>query len=110
MSLARIFITLGVGLGLAAPAQALMSTHALYQALIGAIFSGQTLSLTEILGILLGLIGVSMMAFVDTCVSKYQQKKEIQRLRESELQQLGSETNQAQNKEQTLEGNKANEI
>lgn len=70
MCLGRIFVTIGVAVGLAGPAEALMSTHALYQSLLSAIFASQSLSLLEILGILLGLAGVFFMAFLDTCVQK----------------------------------------
>ena len=40
MCLGRIFVTIGVAVGLAGPAEALMSTHALYQSLLSAIFDG----------------------------------------------------------------------
>jgi len=40
MCLGRIFVTIGVAVGLAGPAEALMSTHALYQSLLSAIFAG----------------------------------------------------------------------
>lgn len=81
MCLGRIFVTIGVAIGLAGPAEALMSTHALYQSLLSAIFDGQKLSVLEILGVLLGLIGVFCMAFLDTCVDKYKTKQEIKRLK-----------------------------
>ena len=71
MCLGRIFVTIGVAVGLAGPAEALMSTHALYQSLLSAIFASQTLHLLEIMGILLGLAGVFFMAFLDTCVGKH---------------------------------------
>ena len=71
MCLGRIFVTIGVAIGLAGPAEALMSTHALYQSLLSAIFDGQKLSILEILGVLLGLAGVFCMAFLDMCVDKY---------------------------------------
>ena len=72
MCLGRIFVTIGVAVGLAGPAEALMSTHALYQSVLSAIFDGQSLSLLEILGVLLGLAGVFFMAFLDTCVERIQ--------------------------------------
>ena len=84
MCLGRVFVTIGVAFGLAGPAEALMSTHALYQSLLSAIFAGQTLSLLEILGVLLGLIGVFFMAFLDTCVEKFKMRREIQRLKAEE--------------------------
>ena len=80
MCMGRIFVTIGVATGLAGPAEALMSTHALYQALLSAIFAAQGLSLLEILGILLGLAGVFCMAFLDTCVDKFRMRREIRRL------------------------------
>ena len=45
MASGRIFISMAVSLGLAAPAQALMSTHSLHQALWSTIIAGQTLTL-----------------------------------------------------------------
>ena len=72
MCLGRIFVTIGVAVGLAGPAEALMSTHALYQSLLSAIFASQSLSVLEILGVLLGLAGVFFMAFLDTCVERIQ--------------------------------------
>ena len=68
-----------------------MSTHALYQSLLGAIFAGQSLSLLEILGVLLGLSGVFVMAFLDTCVAKYKLRKEIQRVRTLEELEMSAE-------------------
>mmetsp|Transcript_13299 Transcript_13299/g.18134 ORF Transcript_13299/g.18134 Transcript_13299/m.18134 type:complete len:92 (+) Transcript_13299:1125-1400(+) len=61
-----------------------MSTHALYQSLLSAIFADQSLSLLEILGVLLGLAGVFFMAFLDTCVERIQKKRLIQRLKSQE--------------------------
>ena len=58
METSRILLSYGVAIGLAGPAQALMSTHALHQALCGAIFASQTLNALQISGILLGLVGV----------------------------------------------------
>ena len=84
MCLGRIFVTIGVAVGLAGPAEALMSTHALYQSLLSAIFDGQTLSLLEILGVLFGLGGVFCMAFIDTVYEKFKMRKEIRRLKSQE--------------------------
>ena len=89
MCLGRIFVTIGVAIGEAGPAEALMSTHALYQSLLSAIFAGQTLSALEICGVLLGLGGVFCMAFLDTVVDKYRKKKEIQRLKSLEMSNKG---------------------
>lgn len=95
MCLGRISVTIGVATGLAGPAEALMSTHALYQSLLSAIFASQELTLLEILGVLLGLVGVFCMAFLDTCVDKYRMKKEIKRLQVAELaeSQLAEQSN-----------------
>ena len=84
MCMGRVFVTIGVAIGLAGPAEALMSTHALYQSLLSAIFAGQSLSVLEILGVLLGLAGVFFMAFLDTCVEKFQMKKQIKKLKAQE--------------------------
>ena len=88
MCLGRIFVTIGVAVGLAGPAEALMSTHALYQSLLSAIFASQSLSLLEIMGVLLGLVGVFFMAFLDTCVEKIKMKKSIKKLRTQESMEL----------------------
>ena len=77
MCLGRVFVTIGVAIGLAGPAEALMCTHSLYQSLLSAIFDGQVLSPLEISGVLLGLIGVFFMAFLDTCRDKYELNKKI---------------------------------
>lgn len=84
MCLGRIFVTIGVAVGLAGPAEALMSTHALYQSLLSAIFADQSLTVLEILGVLLGLAGVFFMAFLDTCVERIRAKNEIKRLKMQE--------------------------
>ena len=84
MCLGRIFVTIGVAVGLAGPAEALMSTHALYQSLLSAIFADQSLTVLEILGVLLGLAGVFFMAFLDTCVDRIKAKNEIKRLKMQE--------------------------
>ena len=97
MCMGRVFVTIGVAIGLAGPAEALMSTHALYQSLISAIFAGQTLSVIEILGVLLGLAGVFFMAFLDTCVDKCQKRREIRRLKAEEALELAKTSPQAEN-------------
>lgn len=84
MCLGRVSVTIGVAIGLAGPAEALMSTHALYQSLLSAIFAGQALSLLEFLGVTLGLAGVFFMAFLDTCVEKIQMKNRIKQLKAEE--------------------------
>ena len=42
-----------------------MSTHALWQALCGAVFADQTLTGLQIAGILLGLVGVFSISYFD---------------------------------------------
>ena len=81
MCLGRVFVTIGVAVGLAGPAEALMSTHALYQSVLTAIFDSQALSLVEIMGVVLGLVGVFFMAFLDTCVEKIRMKSNIKKLK-----------------------------
>jgi len=90
MCLGRIFVTIGVATGLAGPAEALMSTHALYQSVISAVFAAQALSLLEILGVLLGLAGVFFMAFLDTCVEKITMKNNIKKLKQQEEVELAN--------------------
>ena len=76
VALGRVFISIGVSEGLAAPAQALMSTHALWQAGWSAAVAGQALSLLQILGLILGVIGVFSISFLDALVSKYCKKQD----------------------------------
>ena len=61
-----------------------MSTHALYQSLLSAIFASQALSLLEFLGVALGLVGVFCMAFLDTCMEKITMKNRIKKLQAEE--------------------------
>lgn len=96
MCLGRVSVTIGVAVGLAGPAEALMSTHALYQSLLSAIFAGQTLSLLEFLGVILGLAGVFFMAFLDTIVEKIQMKNQIKRLKAEEAAQAANEAESAE--------------
>ena len=90
MCLGRIFVTIGVATGLAGPAEALMSTHALYQSLLSAIFAGQSLSILETSGVVLGLIGVFAISFLDTCVEKAKMKKQINDLKKQESELAAS--------------------
>ena len=91
MCLGRIFVTIGVAVGLAGPAEALMSTHALYQSIASAIFDGQSLTALEVAGVLLGLAGVFFMAFLDTCVERIQQKKAIAKAKAEEEAELANQ-------------------
>ena len=95
MCLGRIFVTIGVAIGLAGPAEALMSTHALYQSLLSAIIDGQSLSFLEIMGVVLGLVGVFCMAFLDMIVDKYRTKNEIKRLKALEETELATSEKKA---------------
>lgn len=92
MCLGRVSVTIGVAIGLAGPAEALMSTHALYQSVLSLIFAGQHLTLLELLGVILGLAGVFFMAFLDTCVEKIKMKKEIKRLKAEEAAAQGDQS------------------
>ena len=66
----RILIAIAVAEGIAGPAQALMSTHALHQALWTALFAAQPLSPLQVTAVLLGLMGVTTIAAVDHLVKK----------------------------------------
>ena len=106
MCLGRVFVTIGVAVGLAGPAEALMSTHALYQSVLTAIFDSQPLSLLEVLGVVLGLVGVFFMAFLDTCVEKLKMRKSIKLLKSQESMELS----QAQKKQVDSEPNNPNAV
>lgn len=66
----RILIAIAVAEGIAGPAQALMSTHALHQALWTALLAAQPLSPLQVTAVLLGLMGVTTIAAVDHLVKK----------------------------------------
>lgn len=88
METARILLSYGVAIGLAGPAQALMSTHALHQALAGAIFASQTLTPLQIGGILLGLVGVFSISYFDHLANKVTLQRKLTRMRTLETQEL----------------------
>ena len=75
MTLGRLFIALAVSIGIAGPSQALMSTHALHQAMWGATIDGQVLTFWQSLGISFGLLGVFTMSFIDIVIKKFTSKK-----------------------------------
>ena len=83
MCLGRIFISIGVSTGLAAPAQALMSTLALHQALWSAAVAGQTLSFFQILGLIFGILGVFSISFFDHLATKVKRANKLKELRNS---------------------------
>ena len=71
MEISRLLIAYGVSTGLAGPAQALMSMHALWQAMYGAIFAGQTLTTFQVIGVACCFVAASMMSLFDTLMSKF---------------------------------------
>ena len=48
------------------------------------------MSLLEILGVGLGLVGVFCMAFLDTCIEKYKMKNAIKSLKTQETMELAA--------------------
>lgn len=74
IGLGRLFIAIGVSIGLAAPAQSLMSTHSLHQAFWSAAIGGQALDLLQFLGLGFGLCGVFSISYVDHLASKMKLK------------------------------------
>ena len=75
-SLGRVFIAIGVADGLAGPAQACMSTHAIHQTLWTTFVGGQDLSFMQILGLCLGFTGVITLSLIDELIKKRQRSKE----------------------------------
>ena len=80
MESARVCIAYGVHIGLAGPAQALMSTHALWQVLAGAIFANSSVSALQIAALLLGLAGVSLISYFDHLLTKLTEAKNKRKL------------------------------
>ena len=80
MESARVGIAYGVHIGLAGPAQALMSTHALWQVLAGAIFANSPVSALQIAALLLGLAGVSLISYFDHLLTKLTEAKKKRKL------------------------------
>ena len=74
---ASVFFCSGVAIGKAGPAQALVSTHALWQASYGAIFAGQTLDSWQIAGIFIGLLGVFSISYIDHLANRAVQNKKL---------------------------------
>ena len=84
--LGRIFISIGVSVGLAAPAQSLMSTHALHQAFWSAAVAGQALTLFQYLGLACGLLGVFSISYFDHLANKIKLKRQLSKLASNESQ------------------------
>ena len=77
METARVLLAYGIEKGLAGPAQALMSTHALWQVICGAIFVNSPVTGLQIAGLLLGLAGVFSISYFDYLHTKMQKKKQM---------------------------------
>jgi hypothetical protein len=69
-SLARINMSMAIALGIAGPAQALISTHSLYQTMWSAVLDGQALTFWQLSGIAFGLLGVFVMTCIDTLIKR----------------------------------------
>ena len=75
METARVLLSYGIEKGIAGPAQALMSTHALWQVIWGALFASQTIGGLQIAGLLLGLSGVFFISYIDHLIQKRARSK-----------------------------------
>lgn len=84
ISSGRILISVSIAIGLAGPAQALMSTHALWQAVWSAIIGGQTLTLMQILALGFGLLGVFSMSYFDHLATKMKMQSKLKKLKSQE--------------------------
>ena len=71
----RVFIAIAVSDGIAGPAQALMSTHALHQTFWSAMVAKQRLSLLQYLGVTFGFLGVFTLSSVDFLIKKIRAPK-----------------------------------
>jgi uncharacterized membrane protein len=74
----RLFIAVAVSEGIAGPAQALMSTHALHQTFWSAVMASQRLSLFQYLGVFFGFVGVFTLSFLDYIIQKMRNAKRIE--------------------------------
>ena len=79
----RIFISIGISTGLAAPAQALMSTHAFHQARWSAVVAGQTLTFFQILGLVFGILAVFSISYFDQLAKKIKNEGQLKQLHRS---------------------------
>ena len=68
IGLGRILMAIAVAVGIAAPAQALMSTHALYQTMWSTVLDGQSFTTLQALGIMFGFLGVFTISAVNYLV------------------------------------------
>ena len=75
MTLGRLFVSLAVAIGIAGPAQAMMSTHALHQAMWSAAIDGQVLTFWQSLGLSFGILGVFTMSLIDIVIKKLSSNK-----------------------------------
>jgi len=77
IGLGRIFIAIAIVSGIAAPAQALMSTFALHQTLWSTVVDGQTFSTLQALGLMFGLLGVFTISAVNYFVEHAIHEKNV---------------------------------
>ena len=75
MAVSRTLLCIAVAVGLAGPAQSLMATHSLHQAVWSAALDGQMLSFWQLLGLAFGLMGVAVISTIDTVIDKIKQNK-----------------------------------
>ena len=84
----RIFISIGVSVGLAGPAQSLMSTHSLHQAFWSSIIASQALNFLQVLGMILGLCGVFSISVLDHLANKYKAKGQLKKQKSIEAAEM----------------------
>jgi len=83
IDVAIVLCALGIAGGKGGPAQALMSTNALWQAVFGAAFAGQTMGVWQIIAMILGLLGVFSISYFDHLANRVTQYKLLSELRRS---------------------------
>ena len=83
MDTAIVFISLAITQGKAGPAQALMSTDSLWQAVCGVIFAGQTMDAWQIASLFTALLGVFSISYFDHLANSRGQNKKLAELRDS---------------------------
>jgi len=74
-SLGRVFIAIGVADGIAGPAQAMMSTHAIWQTTWTTLIALQALTFFQVLGLSLGILGVTTLSLIDELIKARDKKK-----------------------------------
>ena len=92
MALGRIFISIAVSEGLAAPANSLMTTNSLHQAAWSAILAGQALTFLQLLGLIFSIVGVFSISYFDHLASKIVKQREMKKAREQEANTGPAET------------------